>query len=104
MYVAPTPFAVADGLTGTRTLLVPSSWKAPKEFKKVGDMARVEATYLVVGYEFDLKTNNISAKTVRNPAAGKKHSFVAYRIESDSDKAVTLISDSQQKNPEDKDE
>lgn len=104
MYVAPTPFAVADGLTGTRTLLVPSSWKAPKGFKKVGDIARVEATYLVVGYEFDLKTNSISAKTVPNPAAGKKHRFVAYRIESDSEKAVTLISDSQQKDPEDKDE
>lgn len=104
MYVAPTPFAVADGLTGTRTLLVPSSWKAPKGFKKVGDIARVEATYLVVGYEFDLKTNSISAKTVPNPAAGKKHRFVAYRIESDSEKAVTLISDSQQKDPEDKNE
>lgn len=26
MYVAPTPFAVADGLTGTRTLIIPSSF------------------------------------------------------------------------------
>jgi hypothetical protein len=58
MYVAPTPFALADGLTGTRTLLVPSGWQASKEFKKVGDIVRVEATDLVVGYEFDLKTNN----------------------------------------------
>jgi hypothetical protein len=104
MYVAPTPFAVAHGLTGTRTLLVPSSWTPPKGFKRVGDIARVEASDLVVGYAFDLKTNTISAKTVPNPAAGREHRFVAYRIESDSDKAVTLIPDPQQEEPEDENE
>ena len=91
MYVAPTPFAIADGLTGARTLLVPSAWNVPKGFEKVGDVARTEAANLVVGYEFDLKTNALSAKTVPNPASGRKHSFVAYRIESDSDKPVSLI-------------
>ena len=94
MYVAPTPFAVADGLTGTRTLLVPSSWNAPEGFKKVGDIARIEADNLVVGYEFDLRTNALSAKTVPNPASGRKHCFVAYRVESDADKPVSLISHS----------
>jgi hypothetical protein len=91
MYVAPTPFAIADGLTGTRTLLVPSTWDAPKGFKKVGDLARTEADNLVVGYEFDLKANTISATTVPNPSSGKKHSFAAYRVESDADKPVSLI-------------
>lgn len=90
MYVAPTPFAIADGLTGARTLLVPSLWKAPKRFKKVGEISRVEARYLVVGYEFDLGTNRISAKTIANPSAGKEHHFDAYQVVSDSDKAVTL--------------
>jgi len=98
MYVAPTPFAIADGLTGTRTLLVPSSWKAPRGFKKVGEIARVEAADLVVGYEFDLQTNSISARTVPNPSAGREHCFTAYRVESDSDKAVYLVSDSQDQN------
>lgn len=95
MYVAPTPFAVADGLTGTRTLLVPSTWNAPEGFKKVGDIARTEADNLVVSYEFDLNTNAVSTKTVPNPASGRKHCFIAYRVESDSDKPVSLILHSQ---------
>ena len=93
MYVAPTPFAVVQGLTGTRTLLVPASWKPPRGFKSVGNVIRVEAPQLVVGYEFDLKTNEIAAKTIPNPSAGRKHRFVAYRIASDSDKPVMLIAD-----------
>ena len=104
MYVAPTPFAVADGLTGTRTLLVPSSWKAPNKLKVVGKVVRVETTDLVIGYEFDLRTNTITAKTIPNPAAGEEHHFVAYRVKSDSDKAVNLITDSQQEDSQSKDE
>ena len=93
MYVAPTPFAISDGLTGTRTLLVPSSWRAPKEFNEVGHIVRVEAPDLIVAYEFNLKANTISPKTIPNPSAGKEHRFVAYRIESDSDKEVSIRSD-----------
>lgn len=104
MYVAPTPFAIAQGLTGTRTLLIPSSWKSPKEFKKVGDIVRVEAGNLVVGYEFNLKTNAISGKTVPNPKAGREHCFSAYRIESDSDKMVTLASDPSKEDVKEEDE
>jgi hypothetical protein len=51
MYVAPTPFAVTDGLTGTRTLVVPSTWVQPPGFQKVGTLNRVEAANIVVGYE-----------------------------------------------------
>ena len=94
MYVAPTPFAIADGLSGTQTLLVPASWAAPKGIKQVGDITRVEATELVVGYEFDLVTNNIAARRVPNPSAGQEHHFAAYRIESGPDKAVMPMSDS----------
>ena len=95
MYVAPTPFAVATGLTGTRTLIIPSSWKKQVGFKKVGDIVRIEADNLVIGYEFDLKANKIISKTIQNPAAGKKHRFAAYREDKDSDKRVTLIKISQ---------
>ena len=94
MYVAPTPFALADGLAGTRTLIVSASSKPPKGFKKVGDLIRTEAMNLIVGYEFDLKKNNIAAKTVPNPNAGKQHRFIAYRAKSDSDKSVNVISHS----------
>ncbi len=94
MYVAPTPFAIAQGLTGTHTLLVPSSWRAPDSLKAVGKVVRKEATQLVVGYKFDLRSNEIIAKTIRNPSAGKEHSFIAYRTSSDSDKLVFLASSS----------
>ena len=90
MYVAPTPFAIAEGLTGTRTLLTSSSWAAPKTLKAVGKIVRVESAELVVGYEFDLKTNEILTKTIPNPSAGKEHAFIAYRTKSDSDKPVSL--------------
>jgi hypothetical protein len=104
MYVAPTPFAVAQGLTGTRTLLIPYSWESPQGFKKVGDIVRVEAANLVVGYEFNLKTNAISGKTVPNHKAGREHRFSAYRIKSDSDKPVTLASDPPQEDFEEEEE
>jgi len=95
MYVAPTPYAIADGLTGTRTILVPASWKAPKTLKPVGEIVRVESPELVVGYEFDLNTNEILAKKIPNPLAGREHSFIAYRMKSDSNKPVRLIPISQ---------
>ena len=94
MYVAPTPFAVAKGLTGTRTLIIPLSWKQPVGFKKVGDIVRIEADNLVIGYEFDLKANKIISKTIPNPDAGKGHCFTACRKDIDSDKQVTLITNS----------
>ncbi len=92
MYVAPTPFAIAHGFTGTRTLVAPSSWEAPGGLKAVGNLVRVEARQLLVGYEFDLRTNEIVAKTVHNPSAGEKHTFTVYRTVSDSDKPVALVS------------
>ena len=92
MYVAPTPYAIADGLTGTRTLLVPSAWVAPRGLKAVGKVVRVESEKLVIGYGFDLVSNEIFANSIPNPSAGKAHSFVAYRTNSDSDKPVNLSS------------
>ena len=90
MYVAPTPFAVADGLTGTRTLVVPEKLTAPNGFKKVGSLTRKETKQLVVGYQFNLESNEISETKVPNTDAGKEHKFSAYRIDSDSDKPVAL--------------
>lgn len=70
-------------------------------FKKVGDILRAEAANLVIGYEFNLKTNNIFSKTVPNPEAGKEHGFAAYRIDSDSDKTVSLGNNPRQEDFED---
>ena len=90
MYVAPTPFALAEGLAGTRTLIVPETHVAPNNFKEVGNLIRREADKLVVGYRFNLEINEISATNIPNPGAGKEHGFSAYRLYSDSDKSVIL--------------
>ncbi len=90
MYVSPTPFSIADGLTGARTLIIPSAWPRPDGLQKVGMLNRVEAPNLVVKYEFDLRANLITPKTVPNPSAGAVHSFDVYRLEKDSDKPVAL--------------
>jgi len=91
MYVAPTPYAIAEGLTGTRTLIVPESLKAPSGFKQVGCMVRKETSKLVVGYQFNLESNEIAATEVPNPNVGKEHRFIAYRLNNDADKVVSLI-------------
>ena len=90
MYVAPTPYAIAKGFSGTRTLVVPEDWNPPKGFKAVGNLDRVEARDVVVGYAFDLKTNAITPTTVPNPTAGNVHPFIAYRMANDSDKVVSI--------------
>jgi hypothetical protein len=83
MYVVPTPFAVATGLNGMRTLILPQDYPVPERFVKVGDLVRREADQIVVAYEFDLTTNEIQARKVDNPHAGREHHFVAYRLGSD---------------------
>lgn len=93
MYVAPTPYAIANGFTGTKTLVVPAEWKPPKELKSVGELNRIEAQSVIVGYSFDLKTNVITPTKIPNPSAGRQHIFVAYRMKDDSDNAVTLNND-----------
>jgi hypothetical protein len=91
MYVAPTPFALTDGTTGLMTLIVPESISAPSNFAAVGQLVRVEAASLVVGYTFDLRTNELRAERVPNPRAGTEHRFVAYRASSQAPKPVTMV-------------
>jgi len=90
MYVAPTPFALTEGTTGLRTLILPADWPVDERFNCVGDLDRVECEKLVVGYSFDLKTNEIDARTVPNPNAGRVHSFKAYRLASEAAVAAKM--------------
>lgn len=92
MYVAPTPFALTEGTTGLKTLILPSDFDVDKRFKPVGSLTRVESDDLVIGYKFDLRTNTIVAEKAGNPSAGKQHQFIAYRLSDDSDKQVTMTS------------
>jgi len=90
MYVAPTPFAITEGTTGLMTLIVPEEMEADDRFKKVGELVRTEAKKLVVGYNFDLRTNELKAEQIPNPSAGVEHRFVAYRLKTQSDKPVSM--------------
>ena len=91
MYVAPTPFALTEGTTGLMTLIVPEGLDAPDRFQEVGRLLRTEATELVVGYAFDLRTNDLRAERVPNLRAGIEHRFVAYRLKTQASKPVSMV-------------
>ena len=90
MYVVRTPYAIADGLGGHRTLVLPSGWDAPDGFKAVGTVERQEADEVAVAYEFDLKASELHVISEPNPNAGKTHTFVAYRPEDGDNTQVSL--------------
>jgi hypothetical protein len=92
MYVAPTPFALTEGTTGLMTLIVPEGTDPDPEFQEVGRLTRTEADSLVVGYTFDLRTNELKEEKVENPRAGTEHRFVAYRLKSQTPKPVSMVS------------
>ena len=58
---------------------------------KVGLLTRTEATTLVVGYEFNLQSNEIRARAIPNPRAGEAHEFAAYRLYGDGEKPVSMV-------------
>ena len=90
MYVAPTPFALTEGTTGLMTLILPENFGTDDRYQVVGNLTRVEAETLVVGYNFDLRTNELSAERVPNPNAGTQHRFVAYRLKDQASKPVSM--------------
>jgi hypothetical protein len=92
MYVVPTPFHLAEGTAHQHTLILPSSIAVGKEFVLVGDLTRSEAEELVVGYAFNLKTNDLVPQKVKNPEARKRHSFRAWRLKGSKPDAVTMRS------------
>lgn len=90
MYVASTPLALTTGTQGYVTLIAPAGLGHPDDVVPVGELVRVEADSLVVGYEFDLRNNVLTPEHVPNPNAGRDHRFVAYRISSDNERKVAL--------------
>lgn len=91
MYVAPTPFALTDGTTGLMTLILPESMDVDDRFQQVGQLIRVETESLVVGYTFDLRTNELSAEKISNPTAGTSHRFRAFRLVSQTSRSVSMV-------------
>lgn len=90
MYVAPTPFALTEGTTGLMTLILPEDFGTDDRYQIVGNLTRVEAETLVVGYNFDLRTNELKAERVPNPNKGTQHRFVAYRLKDQTSKPVSM--------------
>jgi len=90
MYVAPTPFALTEGTTGLMTLILPENFVADSRYQRVGNLVRVEAAKLVVGYHFDLRTNALNADCVLNPNTGVEHRFTAWRLKGQADKPVSM--------------
>lgn len=103
MYVAPTPFALTEGTTGSMTLIIPSDYEPDDRFVRVGHLERAESGELVVGYHFNLKTNEIQIEKVPNPAVGTIHKFDAYRLKNQQGKPVTMSLNAPEAAPEDED-
>ena len=92
MYVAPTPFHLVKGLAHQSTLILPVGTQKNKSIISVGKLRRKEASELIVGYSFNLKTNHINSKKIPNPNKGKEHIFQAWRVKSATSKKVLLNS------------
>ena len=91
MYVVPTPFYLVDGTAHHLTLITLADDKIEgDDVFSVGDLVRTEAAEMVVGYSFDLKTNELVAKKVPNPGAGTQHKFRAWRIKGESTTPVSM--------------
>lgn len=80
MYVVPTPFYLIDGAAHHQTLVLPADVSPGEHFFQVGDLVRREAAELIVGYSFDLRTNEIVPEKIPNPGAGREHAFKAWRL------------------------
>ena len=90
MYVAPTPFALADGTAHHRTLILPAEMDVDEGVFEVTTLTRREAERIVVAYTFDLRSNELDTALVANPSAGREHVFKVYRVDGDPEAPVVL--------------
>ena len=79
MYVAPTPFALADGAAHHRTFFLPEHMPVDDGLAEVATLTRREVERVVIAYSFDLRTTELKTQLAPNPNAGRKHVFKAYR-------------------------
>jgi hypothetical protein len=80
MYVVPTPFHLVEGVAHRQTLVLPVEMEPADDFLYVGELRRREAAELILGYSFDLQTNELHPQRVPNPGAGREHVFRAWRL------------------------
>lgn len=80
MYIAPTPYGIISGLDRQITLILPKDHPIDSRLESVGNLTRIEADRLVIGYSFNMTLNEITPEFTDNSSAGKIHSFIAYRV------------------------
>ena len=56
----------------------------------MGELRRHEASELIVGYSFNLQTNDLIPNTIANPGAGREHAFRAWRLKGSPADRVSL--------------
>ncbi|MCM3701920.1 hypothetical protein [Paenibacillus macerans] len=90
MYVAPTPYSLASGLAHNQTLILPENFRVDEDFEVVGRLTRREANNVIIGYTFNLQTNELTSESIPNPNAGSEHKFIAYRLKGTKGDEVVL--------------
>lgn len=94
MYVVPTPYYLVDGTVGKFTLIVPDDFPTPSDdLIYLGDLERREVSKKVVGYNFDLETNEISTTLADNERESQTRIFHAYRGASNDHNPTVSISE-----------
>lgn len=101
MYVAPTPFALAEGTAHHRTLIVPAGMAVDDDLVEITEITRSEVDQMAVAYNFDLRTNKLGTTLVPNPNAGQVHVFKVYRLQGDPLEPVVLRERSREKSEAD---
>lgn len=94
MYVAPTPFALTSNTEAQITLILPEDIPVDERIVARGELARIETDQIIVGYQFNLRNNELSTQVVPNPSAGQCHRFLAYRVAHEPGPLVTMSSSS----------
>jgi len=79
-YIAPTPFSLMVGVAHNQTLILPADFPTDSRFRSVGELVREEPEQLIVGYSYNRRANTMLPELIRNPAAGTKRFFRAYRL------------------------
>lgn len=97
MYVAPTPFSLAEGTAHHRTLILPAEMSVQDGLTEIATLTRREVERMIVAYNFDMRTNELTTDLVPNPNAGREHVFKAYRMEGDPMTPVNLVERSREK-------
>lgn len=80
MYVVPTPFHLISGVAHQQTLITPDGVVVGGDLIDIGVLKRRETAELIIGYSFDLRTNELMPQKMPNPGAGREHSFRAWRL------------------------